>query len=89
MEPEDTNFDQPNVDRYADASASRPPRAADSSTAVIVNYLEDAEDSFFEVEGQAEALSEDEDLDIDLLDQGSVAGVLAAKPMVPVPRKAV
>jgi hypothetical protein len=89
LEPEDTNFDQPNVDRFAEARPGRPARASDSSTAVIVNYLEDAEDSFFEVEGQAEALSEEEDLDIDLLDQGNVVGVLAAKPMVPVPRKAV
>jgi hypothetical protein len=88
--PEDTNFDEPNEARFPSEGASQSARKApDSSTAVIVNYLEDAEDSFFEVEGQASALSEDEDLDIDLLDQGAVARAFAAKPMVPVPRKAV
>ncbi|MDR1607031.1 MAG: hypothetical protein LBT38_01285 [Deltaproteobacteria bacterium] len=89
MVPEDTNFDQPNAERLSLTSAPKPSKSSpDSSTAVIVNYLEDTEDSFFEVEAQSGVLSEDEDMDIDLLDQAG-AGVLAAKPMIPVPRKAV
>jgi hypothetical protein len=85
----DTNFDQPNAERLALAQVPRPGQSApDSSTAVIVNYLEDTVDSFFEVEGQARDLSEEEDMDIDLLEQGANVAVLAAKPMIPVPRKA-
>ncbi|MDR0548897.1 MAG: hypothetical protein LBI10_05745 [Deltaproteobacteria bacterium] len=123
FEPEDTNFDQANAERFAteenelkepkepvtsdpatselqasELQASEPqasePQASgrlapDTSTAVIVNYLEDAEDSFFEFEGQASVLTEEEDLDIDLLDPVSTVGVLAAKPMVPAVRKAI
>jgi hypothetical protein len=88
--PEDTNFDQPNAHRFSGATVERlGGTAPDSSTAVIVNYLEDTEDSFFEIEGQSQNLSEEEDMDIDLLDQGAAVGILAAKPMIPVPRKAV
>jgi hypothetical protein len=86
---EDTNFDQPNSQRMflkpAPKPESMPP---DASTAVIVNYLEDTEDSFFEDQGQSTVLPEEEDMDIDLLDMNIKPGVLPAKPMTPVPRKA-
>jgi hypothetical protein len=87
---DDANLDQPSVECLSLTPAPKPAKSSpDSSTAVIVNYLEDAEDSFFEVEGQASVLTEEEDMDIDFLDQAAGPGVLSAKPMTPVPRKAI
>ncbi|MDR1084675.1 MAG: hypothetical protein LBP22_07385 [Deltaproteobacteria bacterium] len=89
MPVEDTNFDQPNSQRVFLKPAPKPENMPpDASTAVIVNYLEDTEDSFFEDQGQSTVLPEEEDMDIDLLDMDSKPGVLPAKPMTPVPRKA-
>jgi hypothetical protein len=88
--PEDTNFDEPNINRPNLVPSPKPGKLPpDASTAVIVNYLEDTEDSFFEDQGQATILPEEEDMDIDLLELGAGQAILPAKPMTPVPRKAV
>jgi hypothetical protein len=62
-----------------------PPEA---STAVIVNYLEDNEDSMLASQGQVGELAEEEDMDIDLMDMHYQEPVkFLAKPMVPVPKR--
>ncbi|MDR1395104.1 MAG: hypothetical protein LBK52_02900 [Deltaproteobacteria bacterium] len=85
---EDTNFDEPNSRRIFQQAPQPQRKPPDASTAVIVNYLEDTEDSFFEDQGQSTILPEEEDMDIDLLELGSGGVILPAKPMIPVPRKA-
>ncbi|MDR3204387.1 MAG: hypothetical protein LBV23_06550 [Deltaproteobacteria bacterium] len=68
-------------------SAAKTVTNAEASTAVIVNYLDDVGDSFVSAQGPAEQLTEEEDLDIDLLDMRSQEPIrLAARPMVPVPK---
>ena len=60
--------------------------AAEASTAVIVNYLEDSDD-FMGAQGQGGQLPEEDDLDIDLMDMHSHEPVrLAYRPMVPAPK---
>jgi hypothetical protein len=59
---------------------------AESSTAVIVNYLEDKEESLASGQGEFGALDADDDLDLDLLEMGSPSS-FKAKPMVHVPRQ--
>jgi hypothetical protein len=63
----------------------------DASTAVIVNYLDDSEESLLASHGsgQVGVLGEEEDMDIDLLElssPGPEAIRLEAKPMIPVPK---
>jgi hypothetical protein len=62
-----------------------PPRA-ESSTAVIVNYLDDREDSLIVDQGEYSELGAEEDLDLDLLELNN-APIFKARPMVPVPRQ--
>jgi hypothetical protein len=67
--------------------AAKPPVNAEASTAVLVNYLDDVGDSFISAQGRPEQLTEEEDLDIDLVDMHSQEPVrLEARPMVPVPK---
>ncbi|MDR2386032.1 MAG: hypothetical protein LBE80_00420 [Deltaproteobacteria bacterium] len=59
----------------------------EASTAVIVNYLEDTDDSMLASQGKVDELAEDEDMDIDLMDMHSQEPIrLEAKPMIPVPK---
>jgi hypothetical protein len=58
---------------------------AESSTAVIVNYLDDKEDSPIIAQGDYGALGAEEDLDLDLLELNNPPS-FEAKPMIPVPR---
>jgi hypothetical protein len=65
----------------------KPKSKPEASTAVIVNYLEDSEDSFVSAQGQAGELSDEDDLDIDLMDMHSQEPIrFVAKPMIPAPK---
>ncbi|MDR1308761.1 MAG: hypothetical protein LBL95_02500 [Deltaproteobacteria bacterium] len=59
----------------------------EASTAVIVSYLDDADDNMVASQGQSGELAEEEDMDIDLMDMHSQEPArFAARPMVPVPK---
>jgi hypothetical protein len=59
----------------------------EASTAVIVNYLEDTDDSMLASQGKVDELAEDEDMDIDLMDMHSQEPLrIEARPMIPVPK---
>ena len=61
--------------------------AAEASPAVIVNYLEDSDDNFLDVQDQKGELAEEDDMDIDLMDMHSHEPPrIAARPMIPVPK---
>ncbi|MDR1041363.1 MAG: hypothetical protein LBR80_14630 [Deltaproteobacteria bacterium] len=57
----------------------------ETSTAVIVNYLDDRDDGMFAADPDAGELGAEDDLDIDLLEVPATAPFLA-KPMIPVPK---
>ncbi|MDR2338673.1 MAG: hypothetical protein LBF40_00825 [Deltaproteobacteria bacterium] len=59
---------------------------AESSTAVIVNYLDDKDEGLVVDQGQYGALGAEEDLDLDLLELDNPPS-FKAKPMIPVPRE--
>jgi hypothetical protein len=69
------------------AGAARERSLPETSTAVIVNYLDDRDDGLL-LPGDTDGseLGADEDMDIDLLDIPSPAPFLA-KPMTPVPKE--
>jgi hypothetical protein len=69
---------------YAGTRPAGKPRA-ESSTAVIVNYLDDKEETPMVEEGEYGALGAEEDLDLDLLELNNPPS-FKAKPMIPVPR---
>jgi hypothetical protein len=62
--------------------------APEASTAVIVNYLEDNDDSMLTSQGAVGELADDEDMDIDLMDAHyQESARFVAKPMIPVPKR--
>ncbi|MDR2350239.1 MAG: hypothetical protein LBF41_06400, partial [Deltaproteobacteria bacterium] len=61
-------------------------RNPETSTAVIVNYLDDKDDGLMAAQGDEGDLNADDDLDLDLLEYDN-AQVLRARPMIPVPRE--
>jgi hypothetical protein len=80
MRPAGSTLETP-YSAAASGGRSRP----ETSTAVIVNYLDDRDDGIFAEETESGELGAEDDLDIDLLDVPPPAPFLA-KPMVPVPR---
>jgi hypothetical protein len=58
----------------------------ETSTAVIVNYLDDRDDSLIATDAEAGDLDAADDLDLDLLEYSNNQ-VLRAKPMIPVPKE--
>jgi hypothetical protein len=58
----------------------------ETSTAVIVNYPEDRDDSLIAAQGESMELNADEDLDLDLLELSN-APLFRARPLLPVPKE--